>query len=153
MTKQANRGFTLIELMITITVVAILAAIAIPAYKDYVQRARRSDAMASLQEIQLAQAKWRANNPSYSYLSSVWAEPSDGTCEDNPTPYDYSGDCHYVLSVTAATAIGFTATAAPNPNTATGADQQNDRCGTYAINQDGPIKDDPANYADSDCWR
>lgn len=37
------RGFTLIELMITITIVGILASIAIPAYQDYTRRARYSE--------------------------------------------------------------------------------------------------------------
>lgn len=149
MSRKGNRGFTLVELMITITVAAILAAIAIPAYKDYVRRARRADAMSSLQEVQLAQAKWRTNNPAYAYLATVWTPPSNGSCEDDPTPYDYSGKCHYVLSVISVSAIGFTATAAPNPGTGTGLDQANDACGTYAINQDGP----DFSYADKDCWR
>lgn len=50
MNRNKNPGFTLIELMIVVTVVAILAAIAIPAYSDYVTRARRSDAQAALLE-------------------------------------------------------------------------------------------------------
>ena len=40
MQHQAQRGFTLIELMITIAVVAILSAVALPAYTAYIQRAR-----------------------------------------------------------------------------------------------------------------
>jgi len=46
-----SRGFTLIELVITISVLALLAGIAIPAYQDYVQRGRRSEAMSQLVEI------------------------------------------------------------------------------------------------------
>lgn len=139
--------------MIAITVAAILAAIATPAYKDYVRRARRADAMSSLQEIQLTQAKWRANNPAYAaYVTSVWSPPSSAACEGDANVEDYSMNCHYELAMPAASATGFTATATPNPNTATGLDQQNDLCGTYAIDQDGPVKDD-ASYADADCWR
>lgn len=58
-------GFTLIELLIVVAVVALLAAIAWPAFMDSVFRSRRADAMAALSAIQQAQERWRANNPTY----------------------------------------------------------------------------------------
>ena len=46
--KKAQKGFTLIELMIVIAIVGILAAIALPAYQDYIVRSKMSEAMVAL---------------------------------------------------------------------------------------------------------
>lgn len=59
-------GFTLIELMIALVVVAVLAAIALPAYQSQIRSARRSEAIVEVSKVQQAQERWRANNSSYS---------------------------------------------------------------------------------------
>ena len=66
MVYKPVRGFTLMELMIVVTIVGILAAIALPSYQSYVRRARRDDALAALLNMQLQQEKFRANNNTYS---------------------------------------------------------------------------------------
>ncbi|HET7775925.1 MAG TPA: pilin, partial [Azospira sp.] len=46
--NSPQHGFTLIELMISVVIISILAAIALPAYQDYVTRSRLSEATSAL---------------------------------------------------------------------------------------------------------
>jgi len=54
---RKNGGFTLIEIMITVAIVALLASIAIPSYQEQVRKARRVDAMELLTDCAAAQAR------------------------------------------------------------------------------------------------
>ena len=60
--KKAQKGFTLIELMIVIAIVGILAAIALPAYQDYIVRSKMSEALAALAEAKTSVAEYVASN-------------------------------------------------------------------------------------------
>src|SRR5688572_31361052 len=59
---RAQRGFTLIELMIVVAIIGILAAIAIPQYQDYVTRSRWSDAISASGPLKTAIAECLQNN-------------------------------------------------------------------------------------------
>jgi type IV pilus assembly protein PilE len=61
-----TRGFTLIELMIAVVIVAILGAIALPSFLDSVRKGRRSDAVTAIAQAQQAEERFRANNALYS---------------------------------------------------------------------------------------
>ena len=60
--KSAQKGFTLIELMIVIAIVGILAAIALPAYQDYIVRSKMSEPSAALAEAKTTIAEYYAAN-------------------------------------------------------------------------------------------
>jgi len=62
---RGKEGVTLIEVMIVVVIVGILAAVAIPAYNDYVTRSRRSDAFTALETVRAAQEMYRAEKGFY----------------------------------------------------------------------------------------
>ncbi len=62
---RSARGFTLIELMVTVAVIAILASIALPSYTDYVRRGKLTEATSSLSELRLRAEKFFADNRTY----------------------------------------------------------------------------------------
>jgi type IV pilus assembly protein PilE len=69
--RRASRGFTLIETLITVSIAGVLSSIAYPSLESQVLRARRSDALVSLMQAQLAQERYRANNRSYGDLAAI----------------------------------------------------------------------------------
>ena len=60
-----SRGFTLIELMITVAVVAILAAIALPSYRDYVRRGQVPEAFTYLSDYRIKLEQYFQDNKNY----------------------------------------------------------------------------------------
>lgn len=74
---KMQKGFTLIELMIVVAIIAILAAIALPAYQDYTVRARVSEGLSLASSAKLAVAENAANGRPF---ASGWTAP---TATDN----------------------------------------------------------------------
>ena len=93
--KRGQRGFTLIEVMITVAVLAILAAIAMPSYNEQVRKTRRADAKVALQQTAQRLERCFAENQ-----TSVYDAVSAPSCPQNFT----SSDGYYTVSIVAAAA-------------------------------------------------
>lgn len=121
---KLNSGFTLIELMITVAIIGILAAIAYPSYQQYVLRANRAEAQAVLSETAQFMERYFTTNGTYvggALLSAVSPKGASGAAvKYNITP------------ATVTTATTFTLTATPvNSQTA------DTTCGTLTLSNTG----------------
>lgn len=117
MDKQ--RGFTLIELMVATTVTAILAATAYPSFQGPILKARRSDGLTALLQLQMSQERWRSDHASYATLAELRLA-------------SVSPMGHYQLSLAEATPSGFVATA-----TATGSQARDEACKVLRVEAAG----------------
>ena len=70
--RQQARGFTLVEILIVVTVVAILAFIALPSYQQHVIKTKRSLAKAELMEVLSRQEQFFVNNRQYALWIQKW---------------------------------------------------------------------------------
>lgn len=75
--KRQTEGFTLIELMITVAIVAILAAIAYPSYRDQVNSSRRSDAQGALSSFALAMERYYTRSNTYLGAAGTQLAPAN----------------------------------------------------------------------------
>ncbi len=114
----------MIELMIVVTIVTILAAIAYPSYQNSVRKGRRSDGAAALTAVQLTQEKLRASCRFYAQNLAGAANACGATAAASTIKAPVaSPDGRYSIAVSNASATGYTATA-----TGLG-DQANDKDG------------------------
>ena len=101
--KNSQTGFTLVEVMIVVAIIAILVAFALPAYEEQTRKTRRSDGKGFLLEVAAAQERYLLQNVRYGTLTEL------GYANNNPE----SPEGFYNLSITASTNTTFTLTATP----------------------------------------
>ena len=138
--RVAQRGFTLIELMVALAVLAILAVIAIPSYRSYVLRTQRTDARGALLRLQASEEKYFLQNNTYTddFLALGMTDASE------------HGLYRTIIALTAG-GMGYTATTTAVP----GLGQDDDiKCTSFSIDQSGRSSAsgsaaNPSQY----CWR
>ena len=109
--KKSIKGFTLVELMIVLSIIAILATIAYPSYIDFVRKSRRADAQAALANIQLAQQKLRSSCRFYAGTAGAADNCGANAAASTIRMAATSPDGWYALTLSNASATGFTVTA------------------------------------------
>jgi type IV pilus assembly protein PilE len=70
-TGRTARGFTLIEILVTLSMAGVLSSVALPTFQGHLQKARRADVLVSMMQVQLAQSRWRANGSNYGTLAQI----------------------------------------------------------------------------------
>ena len=103
---RKQHGFTLIELVITVAVIAILAAIALPSYQQYVIRSKRSAAQAAMMDIANRQQQFLLANRSYADNAALAAS-------GYALPSEVGSNYSYSITLSATTEPGFTLTLTP----------------------------------------
>jgi type IV pilus assembly protein PilE len=134
MMNRLIRGFSLIELMIVVAIVAIIIAFAYPSYRNQVMKANRSDAMIFILEIADRQERF------YSDQSSYTTNITDLGFANTTSP-----DGHYTVAITDDPSNDITVT---YQITATAQGKQaDDSCSSYTIDSLGTRSSSPAG-----CW-
>lgn len=113
--NERSSGFTLVELMITVAILGIIAAIAYPSYQNSVRQSRRSDGVAAALGIQVAQEQFRGNCPFYAQslgASNICGANAGASTVQGSTT---SREGHYSLSIQAGSASGNSYTIVVDP--------------------------------------
>jgi type IV pilus assembly protein PilE len=148
-------GFTLIELMITVSIVAILAAIAIPSYNAYIRKSRRTDAKSALLDMASLEERYFSSNNAYS------SNPTDLGYATTTPPIFISTDytvtsANFNVTQAIAGGAGVTPKVATYSFTATPVgDQVNDtQCASFTVTSGGGQTATNSANADNTqtCW-
>ncbi|MEM9101482.1 MAG: type IV pilin protein [Pseudomonadota bacterium] len=109
-----GKGFTLIELMIVVVIVAILAGVAFPSYTQHVAKSRRADAKGALMGLAQAMERYYTENGTYADVGTTSVRDANNkpVIFAQEVPLD-GGKKYYDLTIEAVTATSYTIQATP----------------------------------------
>lgn len=140
MKRAAERGFTLMEIMITVIIIGILAAVAIPTYQEYVRQGQRSEGAAYAMQLATAQERFFTMRNTYT------------TTATDLSMNDFSGASASMSSWTYAITAGTTGDIATSfMVTGTNSHTDDAKCTEIAIDQTGS-KTYTGSGSSKDCW-
>ena len=142
-----STGFTLVELLIALAIIGLLSMVAYPSYQKSILRTNRSDAIAAVLAVQVAEEKFRASCPYYAQTlgstNTCGASASASTVQASST----SPEGYYTITIVANSATGnaYTINAAPTGTQASDTDCSPMQITFNASNPNG-LK------TPTDCW-
>jgi len=144
---NASAGFTLIEMMIVVVIIALLAAIGYPSYTDFITRSRRQAAQNMLLQVADRQEQFFLDNKRYtaSLVELGYAANPIGLDPDGQLTAAGAADRTYLVSVQAAAALSYTLQAVPQLVQA----ERDTDCATLTLNSAG-VRDQSG--AGQRCW-
>ena len=124
-----RRGFSLIELMIAVAILAIIVSVALPSFMDSIRKGRRAEGIGAIAAVQQAQERWRGANTAY---TNNLSEAANGTPPGLGIPLT-TANGRYTLNLNGtATFTAYVITA-----TAAGSQADDTRCAVMAARQVG----------------
>ena len=145
---QRSRGFTLAELLICLVVIAVLAAFAVPMWRNHLLRVQRADAMAALIAVQSEQDNYFGSNARYAAGEQLGAPAPAGLGLGNRSNRGY-----YLIELrTGGDGLAYVATARAAPQSG---QSQDTRCAEFTLDHNGRRRalDTQGNDRSADCWR
>jgi len=143
MMNHNHQGFTLMEMVVIVAIIAIMASIAIPSYQDSLRKSRRADAQVALVGLAAALERHNTINGAYTGAGTVDNDTGAPTIYPSTSPSDGS-TAYYQLTIKSADASTFELRATPIETTS----QKGN--GFLSLNQLGQKKWDKNNNASID---
>jgi type IV pilus assembly protein PilE len=140
--RQSRSGFSLIELLVVLVIMGLLSAMALPSYRQHIQRGHRVEGAAALQEAQHFMERYYSVNGRY---TTAAGEAPDLPLRLQTAPSDALA--RYQVSVSAATANAYSLQAEPVGT------MLEDPCGSLTLSHTGQKAMTGSGLTAAECWR